>query len=510
MPPVTAFASRPAALTLETSNVALAARYDEIPYAATPHAPTHPDRLATVATFLGRTPPPVARCSVLEVGCNDGANLIPMAVSLPGARFVGCDLSPRALDSGRRIIAELGLSNIDLVQEDVAALSVAHGSFDYIVAHGVYSWVPPRVRDALFAVAAERLAPHGVVFVSFNVLPGCRVRQAAWDILHHHTDAIEAPRARLAAARSIARIVGDGGKALHDADDAVRAELRAIATRSDSALFHDDLGTPNDAVFFHEFAAHAARFGLAYLAEAELSTMSGAGISAEARALLSSFDPATREQYLDFVRLRRFRQSLLCRREATADMTMHPQRVAAMQVSADPSLLRAAAAGKVAELARGLDPAQGGGGPVRGLLDELVARSPGAIPVAALREGIDGDRLPRPLEAILTDAYVSAIVNLHVHPPSLATRAGERPCASPLARLQARAGQEQVTSLLQTRVRLADPNALRLLALLDGSRQRAELAAAIDGPAFGPDRAQAGRFVAHALEQFARLALMTA
>jgi hypothetical protein len=105
---------------------------------------------------------------------------------------------------------------------------------------------------------------------------------------------------------------------------------------------------------------------------------------------------------------------------------------------------------------------------------------------------------------------VSAIVNLHVHPPSLATRAGERPCASPLARLQARAGQEQVTSLLQTRVRLADPNALRLLALLDGSRQRAELAAAIDGPAFGPDRAQAGRFVAHALEQFARLALMTA
>jgi SAM-dependent methyltransferase len=491
------------------SNAALAARYDDVPYAATPHAQTHPDRLATVATFLGRNPPPVARCRVLEVGCNDGANLIPMAVSLPQARFVGCDLSPRALESGRRTVAALGLTNIALVEEDLAALAPAHGTFDYIVAHGVYSWVPPSVRDGLFSLAAERLAPDGILFVSFNVLPGCRVRQACWDMLRFHVNRIADPRARLAAAREIARIVGDGGKALHDADDAVRAEMRAIAQRSDSALFHDDLAAPNDAFHFHEFVAHAARHELAYLAEAELSTMSSAGISDEARALLSKLDPLTREQYLDFVRLRRFRQSLLCRRGAAADMTMHPQRVAAMHVSADPSLLRAAAAGKVADLARGLDPAQDGGGPVRALLDDLVERTPAAIPVASLRERIDGRTLPRPLEAILTDAYVSAVVCLHVHPPELAAQAGERPTASPLARLQART-QEDVTNLQHARVRLADPNARELLTLLDGSRGRAELAAALRAPVLAADRAQAARFVAHALEQFARLALLSA
>ena len=134
---------------------------------------------------------------MLEVGCNDGSNLIPMAVSLPAARFVGCDLSPRALDAGRRTIDALGLANITLVEGDLAALAPAHGEFDFIVAHGVYSWVPPDVRDALFALAAQRLARDGILYVSFNVLPGCRVRQAAWDVLHHHVDHIEDPRSRL-------------------------------------------------------------------------------------------------------------------------------------------------------------------------------------------------------------------------------------------------------------------------------------------------------------------------
>ena len=77
----------------DSSNAALAERYDQVAYAALPHPGTHPDRLATVATFLGMRPPSVAQCRVLEVGCNDGSNLIPMALALPSAQFVGCDLS---------------------------------------------------------------------------------------------------------------------------------------------------------------------------------------------------------------------------------------------------------------------------------------------------------------------------------------------------------------------------------------------------------------------------------
>jgi SAM-dependent methyltransferase len=491
------------------SNAALAARYDAIPYAALPHALTHPDRLATVATFLGYAPPAPATCRVLEVGCNDGSNVIPMAVSLPGATFVGCDLSPNAIAAGEAAIAALGLGNVTLLRQDLATLDPSLGQFDYIVAHGVYSWIPAPVREALFALAGQRLAHGGVMFVSFNTLPGCRVRQAAWEMLHHHVDAIDPPRARLEAARAFARLVADGGQPQQAADEALRAELRAIAERSDSQLMHDDLAQPNDPFYFRDFVAHAARHGLAYLAEAELHTMSAAGISPAARQFLSTLDPLAREQYLDFVRLRRFRQSLLRRADDTAAAALDPGRIGAMHVSADGSLMRAATAGKIADLARDLDPAGGGGGPVRRLLDALVQHAPGTMPVAQAREvlGAAREQHARPLETVLRDAYVGGVVNLHVQPPRVATSVSERPVASPLARWQAR-HSEDLTTLVHTRVRVPDPNARRLLTLLDGTRDHAALAAAMAATWPTGLREQAGAFVAHSLTQFARLALL--
>ena len=83
------------------------------------------------------------------------------------------------------------------------------------------------------------------------------------------------------------------------------------ASSSDSELAHDTLAVPNDPVYFHEFSAHAGRHGLAYLAEAELRTMSATGLTPETRTFLTSLDPQAREQYLDFLYFRRFRQSLV-------------------------------------------------------------------------------------------------------------------------------------------------------------------------------------------------------
>jgi hypothetical protein len=177
-------------------------------------------------------------------------------------------------------------------------------------------------------------------------------------------------------------------------------------------------------------------------------------------------------------------------------------------VAADPSLLRAAAAGKVAQLARDLDPAAGGGGPVRKVLEALVAQSPRALPIVELQERMTPTAATRPLAAILTDAFVSGIVTLHVQPPQLAAEAGPNPRASPLARLEART-RDTVTSLVHTRVALPDANARQLLMLLDGTRDRAALAAAMTAPALRNDRNAAARFVTHALPQFARLALLT-
>jgi SAM-dependent methyltransferase len=490
------------------TNAALAAGYDTIPYAALPHPLTHPDRLATVATFLGYAPAPPATCRVLEVGCNDGSNLIPMAVGLPGAHFAGCDLAPVPIAAGQQLVATLGLANVSLRCEDLSTLDPSLGDFDYIIAHGVYSWVPPGVRDALFALAAQRLTPHGLMFVSYNTLPGCHVRRAAWEVLNRHVEGIADPRERIGAARTLARLIADGGPTQHAADESLRAEFRAVATRSDSQLFHDDLAMVNDPLYFRDFVDHASRHGLAYLAETELYTMSGGGIGAPARQFLSTLDPLAREQYLDYVRLRRFRQSVLRRAEALPDAAMHPQRLAAMHATADGSLLRAAQAGKVHDLARDLDPAHGGGGPVRRLLDTLVERAPSTLTMGQVREVLAAaGGLARPVETLLRDAYVGGVVNLHVHPPAAVTVPGTRPVASVLARWQA-GRQEELTNLLHARVRVPDPNARRLLGLLDGSRDPAALVAAMTVNWPGARRDVEG-FVAHALPQFGKLGLLS-
>jgi SAM-dependent methyltransferase len=320
----------------------LAQKYDTVPYAAQANPQSHPRHLATVATLLGLSPPDVTSARVLEVGCNDGANLLPMAATLPGARFTGCDISSRSIAAARRAASELGLGNVEFVQADLATLRDGGEPFDYIIAHGVYSWVPADVRDALFGLAQRRLHRDGILFVSFNVYPGCHVRQAAWEMLRYHVRNTGDPRARLDEARAFAALVAEPSVAQTEVDGLLRQELAKLVTQSDSALFHDDLGLPNDPVYFHQFTEHLARFDLAYLGEAKLSMMTAAGLTPRVQQFLANMDRLAREQYLDFVRLRRFRQSLVCRGDANPSGVPAHERAAAMHAAAPTTLVRAA------------------------------------------------------------------------------------------------------------------------------------------------------------------------
>src|SRR5262245_39050357 len=146
--------------------------YDEVPYASHPFAQTHPDRLATIATLFGMRPQAVEQCRVLELGCAAGGNLIPMAVTYPESHFVGVDLSGREIAEGQRAIETLRLKNIQLAQRDIRDLGDELGRFDYVICHGVYSWVSADVRDKILDLCARLLAPQGVAYVSYNTYPG--------------------------------------------------------------------------------------------------------------------------------------------------------------------------------------------------------------------------------------------------------------------------------------------------------------------------------------------------
>ena len=127
------------------------------------------------------------RCRVLELGCASGDNLIPMAIELPNARFVGIDLSERQIEQGRQSVAALGLANIDLRRVNIANVDASWGTFDYILCHGIYSWVPAPIREKLLAICRENLAPTGIAFVSYNTLPGWHMRGMIRDMMVYHS-----------------------------------------------------------------------------------------------------------------------------------------------------------------------------------------------------------------------------------------------------------------------------------------------------------------------------------
>ncbi|MFN2536517.1 MAG: methyltransferase domain-containing protein, partial [Mycobacteriales bacterium] len=146
--------------------------YDDVPYGVATHAATHPGRLAAIATLFGAGPPAVESARVLELGCALGGNIIPMAVAYPGSSYLGIDLSGRQIADGQRTVAQLGLTNIELRHASITDVDDSDGQFDYVICHGVYSWVPPEVQDKILDICARNLAAGGVAVVSYNTYPG--------------------------------------------------------------------------------------------------------------------------------------------------------------------------------------------------------------------------------------------------------------------------------------------------------------------------------------------------
>jgi SAM-dependent methyltransferase len=321
-------------LTEALPGAARASLYDAVPYPGHPFAQTHPDRLATLADLFGLEPPPVERCRVLELGCGDGGNLVPMALALPGASFLGVDSAEGAIARGRTLVDALELSNVELEALPIEEFEPPAAGVDYVIAHGVYSWVAPPVRDRLLALCRKALSERGVAYVSYNALPGGRLREALRDMLVFHTAGLEQPGDRVEQGRALLRFLLEGWSERHEFGAVMRRHAERLLERGDETLFHDELALVNESIYFHEFAAHAGRHRLQFLAEADFFEMQIGTLPEQvATELLGVEDPLQREQYLDFLKGRMFRQTLLCREELVLDRSPRPEVIERMAVS---------------------------------------------------------------------------------------------------------------------------------------------------------------------------------
>lgn len=467
--------------------------YDEVAYPGQVFPQTHPNRMATIAALHGIAPAPPERCRMLEVGCGDGENLIALALTAPESQFVGFDLARGGVEHGQAVIAELGLRNVRLEQADLMQF-VAGAKFDYIVAHGFLSWVPRPVQHKLLELCREGLAPNGVAYISYNAFPGCHIRHMLRDMMRIHTAGISEPRQKIQQARAFAQFLRDGQTESDEYAAILRKEAEWVLNRdSDALLFHDDLADINFPFWFREFAALAAHHGMQFLSEADYYEMQ-----------VRAFPPATvealtqlgenvlaREQYLDFLKCRRFRQSLIVHEGVAIKRIPSAEAVREL-------LVASAATPKSANV--DLSPQQveeftGRGGAImridhaltKAAMLALQSSWPRPLTFAELvsaanqRLGHESDENDIvTLAEVMLAAFGNGLVELHSYRSQWATEVHDRPIASPLVRRQLRAGRDIVSTLRPTNLLLEDPLDRLLLQLLDGSRDRRQIELDLD------------------------------
>ncbi|MFA5627620.1 MAG: methyltransferase regulatory domain-containing protein [Thiohalomonadaceae bacterium] len=291
--------------------------YDDIPYDSTPFAETHPDHLCVLGRLFGLATTLPANARILELGCATGGNIIPIAHYLPDAQILGIELSAAQVASAQQLIKQLGLGNIEVRQGDIMELDTGLGKFDYIIVHGVYSWVPEVVREHILALSQQLLTEYGIAYISYNTLPGWRMRGILRDMLLYHARNASTPREKLAKAYELFDLME---KSTHGLDALsvkyLRNEISSVRKVHPSYLYHEYMEEINQAFLFSQFADDANRHGLQYLCDVELGTAFPSTISEAADTTLDAIEDFIElEQYMDFVRNRNFRRSLLCRQE---------------------------------------------------------------------------------------------------------------------------------------------------------------------------------------------------
>jgi SAM-dependent methyltransferase len=476
--------------------------YELFAYPGFAYSATHPARLEVVGRLFGLNPAPAEHARVLELGCGDGGNLLSLAVALAGSRLLGIDAAAGAIARGSELARAAGIENAALRCLDLEALPDDLGEFDYILSHGVYSWIPPRARAALLAALRRHLAPEGIAYVSYNAYPGSYLRDMARDILAYHVRGIEDPQRKLAAAQELMRTI----VAIEEPTPyarMLREHMERMLRYSDALLFHDDLAEVATPFYLHEFVEHANHHHLAFLAEANLSESQMREVPEGAGRLMAQLpeDVVVREQYLDFFKNRMFRQTLLCHADAPVSRELDEIQIEGFAISSQAQAEDAASSAEQPPL----PPSESSPQPpepcgetfttpggytlttseplVRAAMHVLVQAWPAAVDFSTLLAAAQhaaGPQAPAELvrarlRAVLLQAHLAQIVQLGGCAPLLATQPGDRPLASPLARAQCAAGLPAVSSLLHTNVRLESEEGRCLLVLLDGTRDRAAL-----------------------------------
>ncbi len=479
--------------------------YDLIRYPSLPFWRTHPAGLGALAALYGKPFTPLDRARVLEIGCGEGVNLLNIALWAPIAECVGVDLAQAPIAIAEASAEAMGLANVRFHVQDILDMDDRLGAFDYVIAHGVYAWVPDVVREKLMRVVGRLLSPNGLAFISYNAYPGSHLRLVLRDLLLDATRGLVEPDEKLRVSWAVLEQQIATWSEAEPSQAAMIAAAREMLDRSPEELFHDELSEFFAPQYLTDVVAAARAAGLDYLCDAHPPLNEEAFFPSERHAPArerARGDWVRFEQLTDFDTMRRFRNSVFCH-GGGADRRRAPERLRGLQAGGrlepieapsdtpDAFAFRVGQAGTMTtnnpDLAK--------------LIGEIGAASPSLVALDRAAEDPE-------LAASVLRLFCRKCIALSVAPAPVAATPGVRPRASPLARLQAQRGDKLLTTLHQSCVNIEDEVVRDVIALLDGSRTRDDLAGEL-GRRLGLPAEDVSERLSQMLSTMAKAALLT-
>lgn len=303
--------------------------YKELGYKSYPFPFTTPAYLEAYGTLVGLNTPPAKTARVLELGATYGGNIISQAVHNPEATFVGIELSQDQVEKGNKIISDAKLDNVSLIQGDIMNFDETLGTFDYIIAHGFYSWISDEMKDKLLDIISNHLADNGIAYVSYNTYPGWHtmeeVRQLMLFANRGHDELTH--KEKVLRGKTVGSLVGSqilNYDNLKERNSKFLGALRSVMQKDDYYVGHDHLEPHNDPCYFYQFNDHLKAHNLSYVCDADLTLSMVRTYDDSIADKLEKLAPnsqADQEQYLDFMLDTTFRKSIICKESAAKDIS---------------------------------------------------------------------------------------------------------------------------------------------------------------------------------------------
>jgi SAM-dependent methyltransferase len=471
----------------QKSNAGIADSYDAMPYISHPFPQATPECMHAEARYMGLNPPELASCRVLEIGSASGGNLIPFALRWPASECVGIDLSAKQISDGMRCVTEMQIPNCKLEVMDILDMRTKlHGSFDYIICHGVFSWIPEAVRLALMDGIGALLSEHGVAYVSYNTLPGWHLKNVTRDLMRFHAAHLPDMSQRVQQARAFLEFAQSSQPKGSIYGTVLTRDHEGLKPLRDDYIGHEYLEDFNHPMYFKDFVALAQRSGLEYLQDSNRWEMSGSIFSAQGAQQwkqISQGNWLLEQQYLDFVTGQQFRRSLLVKGSASARIQRNGD-VRSLRGSAFFTNWKADS--KEGEQAgKFMHPAGGNmstpNAAAIAIMNTLIAepRMGRADLGAKVLEVCRQNGTPTSeaeIDAVLNKFINGGIISLYVFAP-LPPYPPERPKLLPLARWQVAQGQSWATSATHAVETVANELTRLIWQAFDGERTFAEIRA---------------------------------